>query len=672
MKSFLRLALAGALVFAPLPVAAQDAGRTSAETAMADIPDAEPAVDAVPDSSTLRTVSKIDTAAFAARGDYLDTDVSPDGRRFVFSKIEDGKVHLAFFDAETLEALRTVELGSGFDLEWLHWAGNGRVLYSLGGKKLYGTERLYFSRLFVYDYASNKQHYIGFSEQALIGDDVIFTDSAGRFALLDVSKSIYSWPDVWRFPLDGSGEDAAAKIQSGREGVGDWVADDSGVVRLGYGRLRSGRTYITYRSGPDDSWRRVARVKRDSAEEDVWDGIGMFAGSDRGYSLIPDDEGRESLYEFDYASGEVGKLVHQVPDQSIEHVLGTEGRIQGVSYTDDASRTHWFDPALAETQRKLEAALPGTRVSIISRSKDDARIIVYTGDEGDPGALYVFTPAERRLELFNNVRPDIDMRDLARPRAVDIMARDGERLRAYLTLPKGRDPAGLPLIVLPHGGPFGVRDTLSYDDEVQLLANRGYAVIQPNYRGSGGYGESFVKLGEGQVGRGMQDDLDDARAWVVAEGIADPARVCVVGSSYGGYAALWAVSRNPELYRCAASWAGVTDWGGMLAYDRNYLGRYGYRKQKARLRGEEGIELDEFSPLRAVSGLSRPVLIAHGKKDRRVPFEQYVSFVEAAKKADRPIEILELDDGHSFTETKNEQAWYDALEAFLAKHNPAD
>ena len=177
----------------------------------------------------------------------------------------------------------------------------------------------------------------------------------------------------------------------------------------------------------------------------------------------------------------------------------------------------------------------------------------------------------------------------------------------------------------------------------------------------------------GQIGRKMQDDLDDAMDWAVAEGIADKSRVCVVGGSYGGYAALWAVTRNPERYRCAASWAGVTDWRNMLKYDRRYLSRSTNKRWRSEVLGEAEIKtLDEVSPMRLGATLSRPVLLAHGDKDARVPFKQFKQMRDAAEDTGK-LTLLHIEgEGHSFSEKENEKAWYDALIAFLAMHNPAD
>jgi dipeptidyl aminopeptidase/acylaminoacyl peptidase len=241
-------------------------------------------------------------------------------------------------------------------------------------------------------------------------------------------------------------------------------------------------------------------------------------------------------------------------------------------------------------------------------------------------------------------------------------------------LPVGRAAKNLPLIVMPHGGPYGVRDRGDYDSEVQLLANRGYAVLQPNYRGSESYGRSFEEKGTGQWGRAMQDDLDDGMDWLVKQGIADPKRVCMVGSSYGGYAAMWGATRNPERYRCAASFAGVMDVPRQLKYSRDFfVNAKSARKWKDRVRGEQSFNLSDISPIGQVPRLSVPVLITHGDKDQRVPLKQSALYAKALEKAGKPFEYhVYPGEGHGLTNPDNRKDYFDRLEAFLAKHNPAD
>lgn len=310
---------------------------------------------------------------------------------------------------------------------------------------------------------------------------------------------------------------------------------------------------------------------------------------------------------------------------------------------------------------------------MLSRSRDGKKMTVYSTSPTDPGSYYIFEPGAGRLHRFAGVNDRINPSQLAVTKYLRYLARDGLSIPTYLTLPVGRAPKALPLIIMPHGGPYGVRDTLDYNSEVQFLANRGYAVLQPNFRGSESYGEDFFKRGEGQIGRAMQDDLDDAMDWLVKDGVADPARVCIVGASYGGYAALWGVIRNPERYRCAASFAGVTDFKSQLKYSLKTLKTRYRREWQTTVKGDADFDLDLVSPAKHAARLSRPVLITHGDEDSNVPFSQYKTMVAALKKANKAAEThVYKGEGHGFADDQNEKDWLDRLEAFLAKHNPAD
>jgi dipeptidyl aminopeptidase/acylaminoacyl peptidase len=380
------------------------------------------------------------------------------------------------------------------------------------------------------------------------------------------------------------------------------------------------------------------------------------------------------LKRFNFATREVIETVYEHPEWDIDSVTLKKGKPYAAYFTADRDEVHWFDPEIAKQYRGLRKALGTGEVWVVSRAENDSRLLVYAGQENDPGVLYMFDPVAKKLEEVAQYRPELDFRALVSPKPMQYTARDGMVIHGFLTLPRGREAKNLPLILMPHGGPFGVRDKLEYNDEVQLLANRGYAVLQPNYRGSGGYGDAFFEAGTGEIGRKMQDDIDDAMDWAVKQGLADPKRVCVVGGSYGGYAALWSVLRNPERYACAASWAGVTDWNKMLRYDRRYLSERVNKRWSARVRGGQApADLDTVSPYRLAAQLSRPVLLAHGTKDKRVPIAQYTIFEKAAREAPMPPQTLVIkDEGHSFSKPESAQAWFEALEAFLAKHNPAD
>ena len=615
----------------------------------------------------------IPTATFAARSPFSTfARLSPDGTKVAYSMRQNGLNVIAVIDIDSAEILRRTPLGEDQELQWLGWAGNGRLLVSVSlPSELYKIS-FRVTRLFVMQLESGAFSYVGGRSMGIDGDDVIYTDPAGEFLLLSMQRDLFKEPEVWRFGLDGT-DDKGERIER-RAGVWSWLADDDGVVRLGLG-YDNNRLKVWYRKGADEQFRLIARLKEGDRDE-LWNVVRLIKGSDEGLVLEPGEGGRVALRRFNYATREVGEVVYENPEWDLDAFeLDEDGKPLAVYFTDDRDRVIWLDPKTARLQANLERALRTPHVRIAERTRDGSRMLVWRGGESHPGAWYIYTPVRRELDEFAQLRPGLDPAVLAPARAIEYAARDGTRIRGYLTLPVGREASGLPLIVMPHGGPYGVRDKLEYSDEVQLLANRGYAVLQPNYRGSAGFGEAFEDLGAGEIGRRMQDDLDDAMDWAVAQGIADPQRVCLVGSSYGGYAALWGTIRNPERYRCAASFAGVTEWDKQLSYDKGFFSRQDGREWRDRIRGKDrGFDMDSVSPARQAARLTRPVLLVHGKKDSSVPFSQFEAMRSALRRAGiEGAQFVELEkSGHGFASPEDEQAWYDALVGFLARHNPAD
>lgn len=612
----------------------------------------------------------ISTEAFASRSPFSNTKLSPDGALIVTKTVSEGETFIALISADNHMPLRRFAMPKENEVEWIRWAGDHKLLVSMSAKgEFFGSEVLY-TRLAMINLETQDVEFLGKRFNAVIGDDLVYVAKDGSYALVSMQRSIYDYPSVLRFELEKDG--ATKTVEGPRQGVWTWVADDAGVVRLGLG-WQNRQLKVWYRANADEKFRLIEKIKEGEFEEKFWDITQVISGSDQAYVLREGEDGRTGLYLFDLATREPIEAVFTLPDHDIDGVTMQDGKPFGVFYTDDRDRAHWFDKKQASLYAALGKALSEDEAWITSRSEDNSRMLVWAGGEADPGAIYTFDAARGTLDVLMEIRPEVKVKDLAKPKPVTYAARDGTKIRAYITLPRGREAKSLPLILMPHGGPYGVRDKLEYNDAVQLLANRGYAVIQPNYRGSGGYGDTFSELGEGQIGRAMQDDIDDAMDWAVSEGIADKDRVCVVGSSYGGYAALWAVIRNPERYRCAASFAGVTDWDLMLKYDKRFFSRKAGAKWQARVRGDETFDLDSVSPYRLAATLSRPVLVAHGKEDSNVPFSQFTKFRKAAENARvKPVELVFDDEGHGFVHPENEQKWFDTLVGFLAEHNPPE
>jgi dipeptidyl aminopeptidase/acylaminoacyl peptidase len=315
----------------------------------------------------------------------------------------------------------------------------------------------------------------------------------------------------------------------------------------------------------------------------------------------------------------------------------------------------------------MDKAIPDRWPDIVSWSKDLSVLIVHVGGADSPGGYYLYRPADGTMSLFATLNTDLGLKRYAAVKTIAYTARDGTEMSGVLTLPKGREAKNLPLILMPHGGPFA-RDDEEWDWWAQFLASRGYAVLQPNYRGSSGFGTAFGKLGEGQWGLKMQDDLTDAVAWAAKQGIADPARVCIVGGSYGGYAAFRAAQRDKGVYRCAVSYAGVSDMTAMVRYDSSFLNG-GRSKDYLRLQAPD---LKAVSPINFAGDFSTPILIMHGKADQTVPVKQSREMVERLKAVKASYRYVEQPLGdHHFTREADRLQFLQELEAFLTKYNPA-
>ena len=616
----------------------------------------------------------IPSATFVDPGYLRNPIISPDGQKLVFREQINKKTYIGIKPVDS-DTVKRIALPEKQNLKWYRWAGDDKLLIAISAVgQLFDTE-VSISGINIYDLKTGKSQRLGPTAQTLDGDNILYVDPKGEYLLISVQRTIYDYPGVYRVNI---GDNSLTEIVKPQSDIWQWIADDQGVVRMGVAYSRY-TTKFYYRKTNDANFKLIGKIKEsdkdDKKEESLIDLTRIVSGKDEGYILSNKETGRFALYKFNYLTREIGDLVYAHPENDVtDFTLTDDGSaLESIRYTDSRDRVLWYDPIYKKRQESLDTAMQGQEAWMQSRSRDGSKMVVLTTSSTDPGSYALFEPKARKLHRFAAVNDLLDTALLAETKYVRFDARDGLSISAYLTLPVGRNPKSLPLIILPHGGPYGVRDTLDYNKEVQFLANRGYAVLQPNFRGSDSYGEAFYKRGEGQIGRAMQDDLDDGMDWLVKQGIADPARVCIVGASYGGYAALWGVIRNPERYRCAASFAGVTDFKSQLRFDGKSLRSRYAREWKDTVRGEEGFDLDTVSPAKNAARLTRPVLLTHGDEDSNVPYSQFKKMMDALGKAKKPIESFTYKgEGHGFNDSANEKDWLDRLEAFLTKHNPAD
>ena len=298
------------------------------------------------------------------------------------------------------------------------------------------------------------------------------------------------------------------------------------------------------------------------------------------------------------------------------------------------------------------------------------KVIVKVDGPFQPSAFYLLDRSTHKATKIATTYRELTQADLGQVKPYPYKARDGLDIPGYLTLPPGKQPKNLPVVIMPHGGPMA-RDSLGFDWWAQFLANRGYAVLQPNFRGSSGYGEKFLEAGYGQWGLKMQDDVTDGVKKLIADGIADPKRICIVGGSYGGYAALAGAAFTPDLYACAASWAGVSDLGEFLRTRSQDYGRdFAMISSWSHFIGDrydDSDKLDAASPAKNAARIKCPILLMHGTADSTVRINQSEIMRRALERAGKKVEFIEFEKETHYMETADTRIRVlQALEKFLA------
>ncbi|MDX2144587.1 MAG: S9 family peptidase [Rhodospirillaceae bacterium] len=600
-----------------------------------------------------------------------NAEISPDGTQIAMETGLNGRRFILVQSLTDRNQQPTLIPTVKWDLQWLRWASNDRLILSLGSQTKFIHDLIYVTRVFGIDRDGKNLKMLGKQSTSQMADLVYAPPQGGNHVLLALtSDNDLPFDDPYVYQVDVySGR--MKEVQKKRENIRSWYADADGTVRFGYGYNRSANTRrIIYRATEDEAFRTIDKVDLDESQTAI---TPMSFLPDPNQLIVSTSEktGRDALYIYDVSQEKVVQdfFGHEQVDigGTIDSPDGRE--IIGVNYIDDMHRIHWFKDEWRELQTVIDVGAPTNTTTVVtSLSADQSRIVVRRSGPTMPPNYYVVDRRNNKLQLLGKAHEKIDESSLAPMSRVTIKVRDGLSMPSYLTLPVGRSDKNLPLILMPHGGPWA-RDYMQYDYWVQFLANRGYAVLQPNFRGSTGYGDRYTDLGDGKWGLEMQDDLEDAVKWAVDQGIVDPARVCIVGGSYGGYAAMMGVAKTPDLYRCAVSFAGVGDVEEILKYDRKFL--Y-YKPTRDAVQGEEKPDLKKVSPEYQVDRIKAPLLLVHGTDDISVPYEQAQDMVTALKKARKQFEFIEQVEGdHHLTREDHRIEFLKKMEEFLAKHNPA-
>lgn len=595
--------------------------------------------------------------------------LSPDGTRVASRVAVDGVQYLTI--APLFGAARPNIIRAGDrDINWWRWVNNDWLVIGIGDTVKFQGEDFYVRRALGISAVGAKMVPLAWREAAQGADDVVWIADDGTPRIrLALQKSIYLsdegfWPEV--IEIDVSTGKSKTVVRPHPQ-VGSWYADGSGTVRVGIGQTNEGRSMrLLYRDREGEGFDVIDRANSRKGQKLLLPSL--FLGEPGQALAVDDRDGFDALYKLDLKTMALGERVFGGAGYDVDSIVAdvAQGKLLGVGVTETAAKVHWLDADLGEMQAALDRAVPGRRATIVSMDKARERFLVHIGAADRPGTYFYVTAFGGKLQRLAHVNPRIGVGKLHPVRTIRYKARDGLEIPAVLTLPAGAAAKALPIVVMPHGGPFA-RDAEEWDWWSQFLADRGYAVVQPNYRGSSGYGTAFAEKGEGQWGLAMQDDLNDALAFLAGEGIADRKRAAMVGASYGGYAAMRAAQRDGALYRCAVAFSGVSDLPALLRYDGRFLnsgrGIDWLRKQAPNLR--------EVSPINFPASFSIPILLVHGKKDQRVPVKQSRELADKLRKAGKSVEYVEQPEGdHHFSRQADRLQFLTALEAFLKQHNP--
>jgi len=446
-----------------------------------------------------------------------------------------------------------------------------------------------------------------------------------------------------------------------------FVTDNAGVVRFAWGSGIDNISKLFYRDGDKSEW----QLLNDEASTHVVEvPIGFSADNKTAYLKAQHAEGPDSIVALNLTTKARTEALRDAKADPLSIIRSFDAASApvGAVFMDGIPKTQFFDKAAPEArlQRSLEAAFAGRKVEVTSTTKDGKLAVVWAGSATNPGEFYLFDTVEKSAKLIFSSRGAIDPEAMGEVRPVDFKARDGLALHGYLTVPKGSTGKNLPTVIMPHGGPIGVFDKWEFDDDAQMLAKAGYAVLQVNFRGSGNYGRSFSHAGGREWGGKMQDDLTDATKWAVAQGISDASKICMYGASYGGFASLMGVAKEPQLYRCAVGYVGVYDLPMLVADGKN---RSKAIETERREWVGEGEMLAANSPTNMADRIKVPVLLVAGEEDEVAPAAHTKKMESALRKAGGSVETLYVpNEGHGFYVEANKRAYYTKLLDFLATH----
>jgi len=633
-----------------------------------------------------------DAASFFKEPATSLVSLSPQGHYVALMIVqENGRQALAVRDTADLKKLTVpVTADSNAKIIAVHWINENRIGFTF---KNYRTESESNLDEFAVDrdgsnlirlISGNWRH-----QQEVLGSNIKDKVLTADYAFFDVTHDgsddilieKYSWnsvdihPDASRlYRLDTRTRRLRDVIEGAQpEHSQQWLPDANDTPRIVTAQSQ-GRCVTYYRAKAGDRWDEMVNI--DCEHDDAFSPL-FFDGADTLY-VQSNHQGYNALFRYDVKAMKMAKEPFlSVPgfDFRGAPVLDyASKRLLGIRLEGDAYTTIWLDPRLKALQKKVDALLPQTTNTIECAADclNAPVVLVKSSSDGQPLEYFIYTQASGAIIGLGGAHPDIQPQQMGQRDFYHYAARDGMSIPVYVTQPPGKAKGPLPTVVLVHGGP-GVRGGFwEWDQEAQFLATRGYLVIQADYRGSSGFGYRHYQAGWKQWGLGMQDDLADAALWAVKQGWADPKRVAIMGASYGGYATLMGLIKNPEIFRCGVDWAGVTDLNLMFTTAEDDASQESLQYGMRTLIGDPAKDAAMFvqnSPLPNADRLRQPLLIAHGAQDQRVPLIHATKFRDAVEKNNPHVEwLVYAEEGHGWRHEEDSIDFWKHVEVFLDKN----
>jgi dipeptidyl aminopeptidase/acylaminoacyl peptidase len=605
--------------------------------------------------------------------------MSPDGSKVSFLQMHPEELSiLTVLDLTTGQLnLALASTRDGFNLRWCDWANSERLLCSFHGISK-AWKGFVVTRLVAVNADGSEMKVLlqrqveGNYSQFLDGIVDSLVDDP-RHVLVELPNQMPGSVDVYRRahassrgfsvrPVDIYSGDTGSPVET-QSGLVSWISDGRGSARL-YVRMTENHIRWNYRRSGESKWRKLHKARMSDLDDHYYP-VGFGEDPDE-LLVVKPHEGRLALWSEDLKGKRDDNVVFSHPEVDVGRtlVLGKFKRIVAIEYETDRPHLYFFDKAVEKISEVLGVYYPGKTIDVIDESWDRRYYIVYVASDRDPGSYFRFDVEQKQLLQISRKYPLLESHSLSLMEPIRYPARDGAEIPGYLTLPEDAKERASPAVILPHGGPTS-RDYWGFDWLAQFFAAKGYAVLQSNYRGSAGYGIDWTGKGGFRAWRTAINDLTDGAQYLVDEGIADPKRICVVGWSYGGYAALMSGIVEPERYRCLVSIAGVTDPELLIEDLKYFMNRYAMQKFISR----DDEVTKHGSPLNRVSKIRAPVLLFHGDDDVNVRIHHSEKMAKALKRAKKPVEYIEYEDvEHSIRRNDYRIDMLDRIGSFLDAH----